>query len=138
MPRLSAEERAALAYRTGFKLPPHPRHLSAPARHLWRAILQSRSTDYFDPSGLAQLGLYCEALVQCERLSTKLAETAPETPISSQLSKDLKTLTTIVAAHGRALRLTMQARVNRKDGILDEIRRPVAVVDDRLLGGGRP
>ena len=49
MPRQSAENKAAAAWRSGGKRPEPPKHLSRVAKAMWRQIVNSRPPDHFGP-----------------------------------------------------------------------------------------
>jgi hypothetical protein len=133
MPRLSAEARMATAFRAGAKPPQPPRDLGPAAAAVWRSIMQSKPLGFFD-SSLPQLAVYCRIMATLDRISAELEETPPGTERSAQLVKEVRALGSVVAVHGRQLRITNTARIDRKAGILDEAG-PGRLLDDDLLGG---
>jgi phage terminase small subunit len=59
MPRSSAEERAAKAYRAGGKRPAPPAFLNEEAAATWRKIVAAKPLGWFDEGNLPLLALYC-------------------------------------------------------------------------------
>jgi hypothetical protein len=133
MPRKSAEERGALAYRTALVRPPPPRHLDQRARHLFGSISASRAPGYF--SGVEhQLAVYAGLMSRIEAVMAELVKARPGTVRAGRLGADLKTLSPIAAAHARQLRISVNSRTSSNSGILDE-RGLGQLQDDELIGG---
>ena len=64
MPRQSAEDRAAAAWRAGGTGPKPPKFLNRKAKALWREIVRSRPADYFAPGATHLLEAF---VVACAR-----------------------------------------------------------------------
>ena len=69
MPRKSAEERAAAAWRARGKPPPPPKHLGRKAKAIWREIVKSRPPDFFPTGILPLLEAFCVAAVATRELA---------------------------------------------------------------------
>src|SRR5579864_7832422 len=72
MPRMSAEARGAVSYRSGSRPPPPPKDLSPEAAKLWRAIVRAKPIGWFDAGSLPLLARYCRTAVRAERLADAL------------------------------------------------------------------
>jgi phage terminase small subunit len=112
MPRVSIEARAAAAFRGGAARPAPPRHLSAPAKRLWEAILADRPADWFRPGSYELLEQYCEFTVQQRRAIETLRKAEGE-DYGPALAAT-KSLTTMLTALASKLRLSVQADVDRR------------------------
>ncbi len=55
MPRKSAEERGAAAYRAGGKAPEVPPEFSPEAAAIWREVVGSRPGDWFTPVSIGSV-----------------------------------------------------------------------------------
>lgn len=133
MPRISAENRGAIAYRSGSKPPPAPARLDPEAAAIWRVVVRSKPLGWFDASSLALLELYCTTLVKARQVAVELAPLEVRTPGVERLERRLIRLNSNTIALATKLRLTVQAAVNRRSRMLDE----AGVGDhfDGLLGG---
>ena len=69
MPRKSAEERAAAAWRARGTPPPPPKCLGRKARAIWRGIINSRPPDFFPTGILPLLEGFCVASVAARDLA---------------------------------------------------------------------
>ena len=69
MPRKSAEERAAAAWRARGEPPPPSKHLGRKAKAIWRAIVKSRPPDFFPTGVLPLLEGFCVASVAARELA---------------------------------------------------------------------
>ena len=69
MPRNSADERAAAAWRARGKPPPPPKYLGRKARAIWREIVKSRPPDFFPTGILPLLEDFCVAAVATRDLA---------------------------------------------------------------------
>ena len=76
MPRKSAEDRAAAAWRARGEPPPPPKHLGRKARAVWREIVKSRPPDFFPTGVLPLLEGFCVASVATRDLAAAV-EAAP-------------------------------------------------------------
>jgi phage terminase small subunit len=134
MPRKSAEEQSAAAFRAGAIRRSPPPHLSAPAKRLWTAITNDRPVDYFRPGSFEQLSRYCELTIEARKQLVALRKAGPEDyPAKSKVVKDLES---VLATLGRQLRLTPQAEFGRSIGRLNERGDGATdTVPDPLLGG---
>lgn len=72
MPRQSAESRAAAAFQAGPAPPEPPKHLSKEAGTVWRAIVASKPTDWFDAGAQILLEAYCESAVHHRAVTAKI------------------------------------------------------------------
>ncbi len=70
MPRKSAEDRAAAAWRARGKPSPPPKSLGRKARAIWREIVKSRPPDFFPTGILPLLEDFCVASVAARDLAT--------------------------------------------------------------------
>ena len=122
MPRISAEERAAAAWRAGGPPPKPPRGLDEFARALWKQIVHDRPADHFRSGQLAMLEAYC-----------RWESTARTLLIEQDIQGAAKAQTQAVALATK-LRITPLADIDRKSGKRDEKRGTV----HRLLGGREP
>jgi hypothetical protein len=111
-----------------------PADLSPAAAEVWRTVMRSKPPSFFDAS-LPQLAFYCRTMATLDRISAELEQTPAGSERSRELINEVRVLAQVVAVHGRQLRVTNSARVDRKAGILDEAR-PRAF-DDPLIGGRR-
>ena len=128
MPRLSADARAAAAFRTGGHRPP-PRGLCPRARAIWRAIVLERPVDWFDAGSAPLLRIYVVLAAYAEQLEVRLV--AGDRRALGELVRTSRTMTTLAVK----LRLSVQSTVRRDAGMLDE-RLPVPAGPlSRLLGG---
>jgi hypothetical protein len=120
--------------------------LSDEAKRLCGEILRNKPADYFDADPLPLLAQYCDALAEHAKLVQQRNE--------MNLLKAVRLLQKTALVHARArlnraiidqsnscgtlatkLRLTVQAVVDRKSGILNE--HPPPDDDDRLFAGRR-
>ncbi len=69
MPRKSAEDRAAAAWRARGEPPPPSKHLGRKAKAIWREIVKSRPPDFFPISILPLLEGFCVASVAARELA---------------------------------------------------------------------
>ena len=76
MPRKSAEDRAAAAWRARGETPPPPKHLGRKARAIWREIVKSRPPGFFPTGVLPLLEGFCVASVATRDLAAAV-EAAP-------------------------------------------------------------
>ncbi len=107
MPRQSAEDRAAAAWRAGGAGPKPPKHLSRPARALWREIVASRPADYFGP-GAAHL---LESFVVAVLAARVLAEVVEANPRDEAAAKEWRDFAKVEATLATKLRLAVSSSV---------------------------
>jgi hypothetical protein len=121
MPRQSPEARGAAAFRAG-GAPLEPPHLSKEAAALWLQVTACKPPDWFDPASAVLLEEFCEVSTHLRALYQHLArlrevgawaEAAVTERRWLRVGARLTTLAT-------KLRLTPQAAVNRKSGLLAE------------------
>jgi hypothetical protein len=134
MPRHSAEERAARFYHARKQSAAPPKGMTAPARRLWREIIESRAPDYFDAGSLQLLRLYCEAVAGANRLAAGLAGLEVGSAEAARAITGWKMMNASAIASAKALRLTVQNAVHTQSARITE-RGVVSNVDQRLLGG---
>ena len=101
--------------------------MSAPARRIWRAIVDDLPADWFRPGSLLLLEQLCCTMIAQRAALAQLGAT-PGDPDTIKAAKDYAGIINQTAAK---LRLTVQADVDRRSRKLDE-REPAA---DVLLGG---
>ena len=106
MPRKSPEARAGTTLAAG-KPPPPPASLSPAAAKLWKEIVEARPAGHFDAGSLPLLHSYCACL-----------DHLPKADIGSAAHRRLLSCITTLATK---LRLTIQANVHRRAGLLDEV-----------------
>lgn len=112
MPRKSAE--ALLAVPIGRPRLSPPKDMSAPARALWREIVDSLKVDHFRPSDAPLLRAYVEALLLSQRANAELAANGPAldgktSPWLALFGKASQTVTSLSAR----LRLCPQSRFSK-------------------------
>jgi hypothetical protein len=127
MPRISIEDRAACA---GAKRREPPRHLSAPAKRLWREIIEDRPVDFFRAGSYELLEQYVEMTVE-QRAAIKALRQAAQEDYAAKLQV-VRRLSSTLATLATKLRLTVQNDINRWAGKTKETGDGPA---DRLLGG---
>jgi phage terminase small subunit len=130
MARISAEARSGASYRAGGEAPEPPSYMSAEARKVWREITASRPVDFFDAGSAVLLESFVVFAVHGRAVLKRMAD-AGETD-NGRLTRQAALIGATLAALASKLRLTVQARVDRKSRIVDEDNRGAA---DDLLGG---
>lgn len=135
MPRASAEERAARAFRVGGKRPPAPAHLSTDAAATWRQIIAVKPLGWFDAGSLPLLELYCLTLERAHLVATRVAATDVSDKNAHGLEIRLMGLNASCATLATKLRLSVQAAVHRHSRMLDERGPGEGAAADPLLGG---
>ena len=135
MPRSSAEERAAKAYRAGGKRPAPPAFLGKEAAATWRKIVAAKPLGWFDEGNLPLLALYCATLEQARLVAARVGATGVSDKGAHGLEIRLMGLNGSCVTLASKLRLTVQAAVNRHSRMLDERGPGEAAASDPLLGG---
>lgn len=141
MPRQSAEDRAAAAFRAGGAPPEPPTHLDQAAAKLWREIVSSKPADFFDPGACVLLEHFCTLAVDARDVTTSLAQSRRNKAKDMRVwEKRLVFISKALASLATKLRLSVQARLewhNRR--IQERVEAPGADADgsdsNRLLGG---
>ncbi len=116
MPRLSADERAASAWRAGAKAPKPPKSFSRPARALWREIVRSRPPDYFLPGSLNLLESFVVASIAVRELAPKIAAD----PADKDLAETFRRHSATAATMATKLRLAVSSAIKPHSGKLAE------------------
>ncbi len=116
MPRLSAEDRAAAAWRAGGKLPKPPKHLGRKARAMWREIVASRPADYFAPGSTQLLEVFVVTSVAARELAPKIAAD----PGDKDLAEAFRRHSAVMATMATKLRLAVSSAVKPHAGKLNE------------------
>ena len=116
MPRLSAEDRAASAWRAGGEPPKPPKHLSRRARAMWREIVASRPVDYFGP-GATQL---LESFVVAVLAARELAVAVEATPSDKAAIDAWLAVVKVETALATKLRLAVSSSIKPHAGKLNE------------------
>ncbi len=116
MPRQSAEDRAAAAWRAGGKRPEPPKHLSRKAKAMWREIVASRPPDYFGP-GAAHL---LESFVVAVLAARTLAEVVEADPRDEAAAKEWRDFAKVEATLATKLRLAVSSAIRPHAGALTE------------------
>ncbi len=116
MPRLSADERAAAAWRAGSKHVKPPAYLSRPARAIWREIVRSRPADYFGPGATHLLESFVVATVAVRELAPKIAAD----PCDKDLAEAFRRYSATAATAATKLRLAVSSAVKPHAGKLNE------------------
>jgi hypothetical protein len=135
LPRKSAEERAATAYRAGGRPPAPPSGLDPAAAKLWRAIAASRPVEWFSPATLRLLRRFCRTAIYAERLHDALDAARVGGPDAADLLKQVLATNASLGILAAKMRLTTQAEITAHNGLLNE-RGPGEAAYDPLLGGG--
>jgi phage terminase small subunit len=136
MPRISTEARAAALWRHKPEQLTPPSYLSPDAKKLWREVVASRPSDYFRPGSLQLLEQFCETMV-AQRWALALLATATKSGDLAAVraaTQIAKTLAAIVNSTSIKLRISAQAEIARRSGLLNE----PGAEPDPLLGGLRP
>ena len=118
MPRISAEARAAAAFRSTAGRQGPPKHLTIRAKLLWQEIVDDRPPDWFRPGSLQLLEIYCELVMQQRALLRRLRgaegeEHAKQLQLARQLSGTIANL-------AKTLRISVQADVERHSRKVEE------------------
>jgi len=133
MPRQSPEARSAAAFLTGVQAPEPPADLLPGEVKLWVEIVQSKPAGWFDAGSLLLLELYAYTAIQAARVAAALSDVGDiGSPVAGRLCRRLVALNNSTVGLASRLRLTVQATVHRKSGMLSE---PGAGETDPLLGG---
>jgi hypothetical protein len=145
MSRMSAEARGASAFRAGNRPPPPPENFSDAAAAIWREIVGSKPVDWFDGGSFGLLRQFCRTMAQAESVALQLAATetdeqkidALERRIVAQrleaLERRLIALNTCCTTLATKLRISVQAKISTRSGMLTE--KADKDADDALLGG---
>jgi hypothetical protein len=140
MPRISAEARAAAAFRAGAAPPPAPPNLSRDAATVWAEIVASKPVDWFDPGARILLECYCETSVHARAIAKRLDRWRRTGTLEEARSweKRYALLIGSLVMLATKLRLTVQALIDRRSRAILErgnLEPPRAGRHDRLLGG---
>ena len=137
MPRLSPEARGAAAFRAGFTPAKSPKHLSKEERGLWESITRSFPPDRFEPGSLCLLERYVRTVCYAMRLHDEVAKAEVGTPEHGKLHRLLMSANNSCGSLAALLRLSVQARVDRRSGQIEERQIYPRPWDDnnRLIGG---
>ncbi len=133
MPRISAEDRSASAFRAGGERPEPPKRMTAPAKELWREIVADRPIDFFRPGSLSLLEKYCQVTVEDRRIVRRLARMRVDDADYASWHKVTVANSAMCMSLGSKLRLTVQADVDRHSRKIEE--RGDASATDDLIGG---
>ncbi len=128
MPRLSAEDRAAAAWRAGSNPVKAPKHLSRAAKAMWREIVASRPADYFGPGSTHLL----ESFVVAVLAARELAVVVEANPRDEAAAKEWRDFAKIKATLATKLRLAVSSAIKPHSGRLNER----GGGRDPLIGGG--
>jgi hypothetical protein len=105
--------------------------MTAAGKRIWRQIVRSKPTDWFDDATLEVLYVHAENLASAQTVSRDLRKVKPGSLEFRAISGDMKTLTSALAVTGRQLRLTVLVDVQgQKAG-----ERQVTAASDSLVGG---
>jgi hypothetical protein len=130
MPRLSAEERAAAAFRSGITRRAPPPRLCAQGKRLWREIVDDRPVDFFRPGNFELLEQFCQLMVQLRGLHRQLKKAPPKEYAGVALT--VSRLSATGSTLARQLRLTILSDMHRQSAKAVERGEGER---DRLLGG---
>src|SRR5947207_7552429 len=135
MPRKSAEARAGEAWRAKLAPPPvapsPPPDLSPAARALWRRIVKSKPADRFEAADLPLLRQFVVLSAQSIAVENALAAADVNDDAAPRLERRLRGLAATCAGLASRLRLTPQARIDRRAA---ELKNGGSPARDRLLG----
>ncbi len=135
MPRASAEGRAGAALRSGAVPPAAPLGLGVRAAEIWRAVVAAKPADWFDAGALPLLRQYCVTAAQAEAVDVVLSAADPADPLTGEIEKRLVKLNGSCTTLATKLRLSVQAAVDRRSGMLGERGPGEEAAADPLLGG---
>lgn len=127
MPRLSADARAAAAFRAGGGHPRPPKGMPKGAAKVWREIVEARPVDFFQPGQLHLLEVFCRT-AELQRAALLLLESDPA---DDGAAKQVARLAAIMASHATKLRLTISS-ASRPDAAIN---REKPAKPSGLLGG---
>ena len=116
MPRLSAEDRAAAAWRAGGAPPKPPKHLSRRAKAMWREIVASRPPDYFGPGSAPLL----ESFVIAVLAARVLGAVVEENPVDKAAADAWLAMVKAKTALATKLRLAVSSTIKPHAGKLNE------------------
>lgn len=137
MPRISAEARAAAAFRAGQAPPEPPKDLGAAASAVWRRIVADRPVDWFRPGSEELLGQFCRSVVEAKKIARELRRLSPLDAEYEKMLKFHQSATALMNITAQRLRLTVQNDVNWHSRKLNEYgsgaNAPAGL--SRLLGG---
>ncbi len=140
MPRKSAGSLAAAYLATGGMPPAPPADLAPMAAKHWRNIVGNFHPDrYADGGSQALLARFCRLLVDANQLQDRLDATEFGSDEWLRLHRAMIGSTNSVTSLGKALRLSTQAAIDRRDGRLGErVLHPRPWLPDGQLFGGKP
>lgn len=116
MPRLSAEDRAAAAWRAGGAPPRPPKYLSRQAKTMWREIVASRPADYFGPGSTPLLESFVVAVLAARVLAVALeADPCDKAGADAWLA-----MVKVETALATKLRLAISSAIKPHSGALTE------------------
>ena len=116
MPRQSAEDRAAAAWRAGGAGPKPPKFLSRKAKALWREIVRSRPVDYLGPGSTQLLESFVVASVAARELAPKI----DADPGNKDLAEAFRRHSAVMATMATKLRLAVSSAIKPHSGKLTE------------------
>ena len=137
MPRLSPEARFGAALRAGLSPPQPPADLSKEAADAWRTIVSAFPADRFDPGNYGLLARYCRTLVYAAKVHDELEKHEIGTDQHGKLHRQLMSANNSCGSLATLLRLTVQARVDRRSGKIEERHIRARPWDDNPLLGGQ-
>jgi len=117
MPRISAEARAAAMFRGVVGQEP-PMHLTAPAKRLWREIVEDRPPDWFRPGSAQLLEVFCQLTIEERTLLRRVRRTQGEE--KAKLLQLARQMSGTLVGVAKALRLCTRNDVDRHSRKIDE------------------
>lgn len=142
MPRISAEARAASPVAGSCATVPPPTAMTREAKAIWRSIIREKPADWWNSAALELLAQFCEMsvtqtmLVAKRRAIDSLQFESVEAEFEAQklaisLEKRCHKYAATLSTLATKLRLSVQAGVDRKSGLIDE----AGASSSSLLGG---
>jgi hypothetical protein len=132
MPRRSAEEIAAIRWRTGSKPPAPPADLPPRSRKLWRQIVSSKPVDFWTPTMRVLLSRFCRTAEYCSRVADALDQLPVGSDQALKLTRQLIGLNGTLSVLSQKMRLSAQNTISaRSTGWMAE----TGGIDNPLIGG---
>ena len=135
MPRISSEAKSAALFRSGNgRVMEPPGYLEPDVQTLWREIVASKPADRFDAGSAPLLEMFCCFAVHARWLLQEMEKAKATSEAAAQLERRVGAMSKMLSMLSGKLRLSVNSRIDRRSGELDEPG-DGELIDDRLLGG---